>query len=59
VGGVGLILEHVEAGNARLLHAVAGIGYGGGLEGFEIFGSDVDMDVDDQHGDGSSICLAI
>jgi hypothetical protein len=49
VGVVGL-LEEVELGDAGLLAAGAGVGEGGGDEGVAVFGEDLDVDVDDEHG---------
>jgi hypothetical protein len=53
VGGVGVVLKDVEAGDARLLHAGGRIGEGGGFEGVDVGGIDVDVDVDDEHGEFS------
>lgn len=44
-----IVLEDVEAGDARLLHAVARVFDGGGFEGVDRGGVDVDVDVDDEH----------
>lgn len=50
VGRVGVVLKDVEAGDAGLLHAGGRIGDGGGFEGVDVGGIDVDVDVDDEHG---------
>ena len=49
-GGVVLLLEHVEPGDARLLQAVPRVLDAGGLEGLDPVGLHLDVDVDDQHG---------
>jgi len=49
VGRVVIVLEDVEAGDARLLHAGGRVGDGGGFEGVDMGGVDVDVDVDDEH----------
>jgi hypothetical protein len=48
-GGVVLMLEEVEAGAAGFLGAVAGVFDGGGAEGFEVFGFDLNVDLEDEH----------
>ena len=45
-----MLLDNGEAGDAGLLHAVARVFDGGGFEGFNLIGLDVDGDVDDEHG---------
>ena len=51
VGGVGL-LEDIEAGDAGLEDAGAGVGERGGFERFGALGFDVDEGVDDGHDGG-------
>ena len=53
VGRVVVVLEDVEAGDARLLHAGGRVGEGGGFEGVDVGWIDVDVNVDDEHG----LCL--
>ena len=48
--GVILLLHDVEARNARFADAGLRVGERGGLEGFEVFWLNVNVDVDDQHG---------
>lgn len=49
--GIVELLQDVEGGDAGFLEAVAGVFEGGGAEGLDGFRSDVDMDLDDEHGD--------
>lgn len=49
VGGVGVVLEDVEAGDAGFEDAVGRVFDRGGLEGIDVGGVDVDVDVDDEH----------
>ena len=49
-GGVVGLLEEVEAGDAGLAGAVAGVVDGGRLEGRDGLGLDVDVDDEDEHG---------
>jgi len=52
-GSVGL-LHNVKAGDAGLAHAGAGVLKAGVPEGRDGFGPDVDMDMDNEHGERGS-----
>ena len=49
VGGLIVLLEEVEAGDAGLMQAGAGVGDGGVFERLDVFGLDGDMDMNDEH----------
>lgn len=44
------LLQHIEACDARLLYAIARVVERGGEKGVDVFGEDVDEDLDGQHG---------
>lgn len=45
-----LMLNDIESCDARFLHTLARILQRGGLEGFDVFGFYVDVDVNNEHG---------
>jgi hypothetical protein len=49
-GGIILLLQHIELGNAGFLDAVPGILSAGFLEGFDAIRFDVNVHVNNEHG---------